>query len=127
MACLDGSSRADQLHHRPQPVSLHDGDLADRVHRDTAPMRPTDVRRQTERPRTLGGVKIPSVAEAVDRRMAGGAIRSLVPHTLSFEKRWGLSGGVTVVNAGWATLLAGNVTRGDGRSSPGKSADRSRG
>src|SRR5260370_26388191 len=104
----------DQLHHRPQPVHRYYGDLADRVHRDAAPMRPTDVRRQHERPAHARRREDPFVAESVDRRVTGGAVRlARAPHAVLGEAM----GAERRRHGGeWLRgirLLAGNVARWD--------------
>ncbi len=78
-------------------------------------MRPTDVRRQHERPAHARRREDPFVAESVDRRVTGGAVRvARAPHAVLGEAM----GAERRRHGGeWLRgrrLLAGNVARGDG-------------
>src|SRR5213079_1561465 len=65
----------DELHHGGDAVLRYHSDLPDRVYRDAAPVRPTEVRRHDERPPHARRREDAFVAEAVDRDVACGAVR----------------------------------------------------
>ena len=75
----------------------------------------------TKVPRTLGGVKIPSLRRLSIAAWQAARSASVAPHTSSGVRRCGLSGAITAVNGSVADACSpGMSLAGTGRSSTGK-------
>src|SRR5437870_1029266 len=104
----------DQLHHGRDPVDGHHGDLPHGVHGDATPVRAADVRRHHEGAPYARRREHALVAESVDCRMTGGAVRvarapdAVDRETMRAERRRHRGERLAA-----RRLLAGDVARGD--------------